>query len=102
MITGRFSGAGTTTVRVRSGQGSTTEIPVNLNESTATRPAIALAWARMKLSTLAAAAPENRDSTRSIRQLALEYGLLSEYTAFVLVDSRSPPAHRQHPTRRGG
>ena len=54
------------------------------------RPAIAQVWARMKIMELADRSLWSNDKaelTDRIRRLALRYGLMSKFTAFVAVDS---------------
>jgi len=50
---------------------------------------IACVWARKKIETLAnqATYDNNPDLPEEIKQVALEYGLMSAYTAFIAVDS---------------
>jgi Ca-activated chloride channel family protein len=66
------------------------EIPVNLDQQVAAETkALPAVWARMKIADLAdeAAWNPNADLAGQVRQVALEYGLMSSYTAFVAVDS---------------
>jgi Ca-activated chloride channel family protein len=95
VVTGRFASDAPTTVRVtgRAGGASRTiAIPVAATP-TADHPALASVWARMKIAdledraTLAAADDEADDVQPQITQVALNYGLMSAYTAFVAVDS---------------
>ncbi|KPK45100.1 MAG: hypothetical protein AMJ65_00870, partial [Phycisphaerae bacterium SG8_4] len=55
----------------------------------ATHPGVACVWARKKIETLGnqAVYDSNPDLAGEIKQVALEYGLMSSYTAFVAVDS---------------
>jgi Ca-activated chloride channel family protein len=64
-------------------------IPVNFQDSGAVHPGIACVWARKKIETLANQAiyDTNPDLPGEIKQVALEYGLMSAYTAFIAVDS---------------
>ena len=64
-------------------------IPVNLNDSASTHSGIACVWARKRIETLAnqATYDNNSDLPGQIKQVALEYGLMSAYTAFIAVDS---------------
>ena len=55
-----------------------------------THPALAAVWARAKIAEIsdqAIFAPDGADHVGQIRTVALEYGLMSNYTAFVAVDS---------------
>jgi Ca-activated chloride channel homolog len=97
VITGRFTGQKNTTIRITANSGSYEQelvIPVNLGESSATHPGIACVWARKQIETLANRAVYDSDSelTDRIKQVALEYGLMSAYTAFVAVDSSQQTA----------
>ncbi len=92
ILTGRFKGRRSTTIRVSGKIGDLTQeiaIGVNLDDSAVTHPGIACVWARKKIETLAnqATHDNNPDLRREIKQVALEYGLMSAYTAFIAVDS---------------
>lgn len=92
IITGRFSGQGSTVIRVAGKVGDRTEeiaIPVDLDDSAATHQGIACVWARKRIENLAnqATYDSNPDLPGEIKQVALEYGLMSAYTAFIAVDS---------------
>lgn len=92
IVTGRFQGDGSTTMRVNGKVGDLTqemEIPVDLGNAADTHPGIACVWARKKIETLGnqAVYANNPDLPGEIRQVALEYGLMSSYTAFIAVDS---------------
>jgi Ca-activated chloride channel family protein len=92
ILTGRFEGTGSTTVRVRGSVGDESReiaLPVNLDDLPATHKGIAPVWARMKIADLADRATYDRLSElpEQVKQVALEYGLMSAYTAFVAVDS---------------
>jgi Ca-activated chloride channel family protein len=92
ILTGRFKGQRKTTIHVSGKVGDLTQeiaIPVNLNDSASTHPGIACVWARKRIETLAnhAAYDNNPNLPGQIRQVALEYSLMSAYTAFIAVDS---------------
>jgi len=92
IVTGRFKGGRSTTIRVSGCVGDLTQeidIPVDLADSSATHPGVACVWARKKIETLGnqAVYDSNPDLAGEIRQVALEYGLMSSYTAFIAVDS---------------
>jgi len=92
ILTGRFKGNSKTTIRVTGKVGDLTQeiaIPVNFDDSAAAHKGIACVWARKKIETLANQAnyDNNRDLPDEIKQVALEYGLMSAYTAFIAVDS---------------
>lgn len=94
ILTGRFDGdpSGATIVRVtgRAG-GRDVEIPlsVDLDDSVTTHSALANVWARMKIADLADSMNTGpyAEQDLQITQLALDYGLMSAYTAFIAVDS---------------
>ncbi|MHC4433095.1 MAG: VWA domain-containing protein, partial [Planctomycetota bacterium] len=92
IVTGRFKGGRSTTIRVSGSVGDLTQeidIPVDLADSSATHPGVACVWARKKIETLGnlATYDSNPDLPGEIKQVALEYGLMSSYTAFIAVDS---------------
>ena len=92
ILTGRFKGQRSTTIRVSGKVGDLTQeiaIGVNLDDSAVTHPGIACVWARKKIETLAnqTTHDNNPDLPQEIKQVALEYGLMSAYTAFIAVDS---------------
>ncbi len=92
VLTGRFTGQGDTRIRVSGKVGDLTEeinVPVNFQDSGAVHPGIACVWARKKIEALANQAiyDTNPDLPGQIKQVALEYGLMSGYTAFIAVDS---------------
>jgi Ca-activated chloride channel homolog len=95
ILTGRFEGAGHATVRVRGTIGGKTVeflIPADLSKPTAAHPALPNVWARLKLTDLMdeyASAPTPELGER-VKQLALDYGLVSPFTAFVAVDATRP------------
>jgi Ca-activated chloride channel family protein len=96
LITGRYTGTAHGPVRVAGRAGRErirTEIPVVREELTETplaaRSSIASIWARRKIEELSDKAT-SEDGPRlqaSIRRTALDFGLLSSYTAFIAVDS---------------
>ena len=92
ILTGRFEGEGRTEVRVRGSVGDETRdlvIPVDLDDPAASHEGIAVVWARSKIADLYNEAAYNSDPDlpEKIKRVALEYGLMSAYTAFVAVDS---------------
>lgn len=91
VITGRYRGTGATTVRVTGSAGGETHVvtvPVDA-AADAERPALANVWARMKIADLEDRATVGgaAESAPQITQVALNYGLMSAYTAFIAVDS---------------
>jgi Ca-activated chloride channel family protein len=96
LISGRFDGALPAAIRVlgRAG-GRPHEIAVGLDRAVAgDRPALANLWARMRIADLEDRATGSADPeiAGEIQHVALEYGLLSAYTAFVAVDASSRTA----------
>jgi len=92
ILTGRFQGQRKTTIRISGKVGNLTQeiaIPVNLDDSASTHSGIACVWARKRIETLANKAVYDNDSNLpgQIKQVALEYSLMSVYTAFIAVDS---------------
>ncbi len=94
ILTGRFKGQGTARIRVQ-GQVAdgrrSYELTAPLNDSAASRDGLAEVWARARIADL-----HNRAIGKSgakvegqIKKVALKYGLMSAYTAFVAVDSMS-------------
>jgi Ca-activated chloride channel family protein len=91
ILTGRFQGE-PGTVRVTGQVGvRRIELPVVVEpaDSIATHNGLPSVWARSKITDLSAEAIYQRDAAVSdrIRQVALDYGLMSSFTAFVAVDS---------------
>jgi Ca-activated chloride channel family protein len=97
VITGRFAGRGQTQLRVKGlvgGEARELSIPVNLDDTTVAHAGIPSVWARMKIASLAEEGlwDQARDVAGGIKQVALDYGLMSQFTAFVAVDSSSKTA----------
>jgi Ca-activated chloride channel family protein len=92
VVTGRFKGEFPPAIRV-TGQagGETTALPVTFaaREQTASHAGLPSVWARMKLAQLAdQSLLEPRDDwQRQTKQVALDFNLMSAFTAFVAVDS---------------
>jgi len=98
MITGRFKGEAPARVRIsgRAGEkGFEAAIAVDPNEPGTRHAALPAVWARTKIAGLHDAligSGDSREIIDEIRTLSLRYGLLSEFTAFVAVDSLSRTA----------
>src|SRR4051794_3441345 len=95
IITGRFTGQAPETIRIHGKVGGTPqEIVVKSNASESNeKNALPAVWARAKIADLSDGALDSpqdaadKDLPKQIRQVALEYGLMSAFTAFVAVDS---------------
>ena len=92
ILTGRFSGELPRTIEIRghiAGKPITFAVPVD--NQCITNPALAAIWARHKIADLSDQtfyAPESvLQCEQQIKQTALEYGLMSQFTAFLAVDS---------------
>jgi Ca-activated chloride channel family protein len=92
VVTGRLKGEVGERIAVHGrvgGERRRFEVPVR-TDGEQERPAIAQVWARMKIMELADRSLWSSDKaelTDRIRRLALKYGLMSKFTAFVAVDS---------------
>lgn len=92
ILTGRFQGEAGAPIRV-SGQvgGERVEfaVPLEADAPPAAHPGLPSVWARMKIADLAdeSTYAPNAELPGQIKQVALDYGLLSAFTAFVAVDS---------------
>jgi len=98
MITGRFKGEAPARVRISGRAGEKrfeAAIAVDPNEPGTRHAALPAVWARTKIAGLHDAligSGDSREIIDEIRTLSLRYGLLSEFTAFVAVDSLSRTA----------
>jgi Ca-activated chloride channel family protein len=91
ILTGRFAGNADTTIRVNGKvveQPMQVDIPATLTQA-ATYKGLPSIWARMKIASLAdqSTCAPNAKLAGQIKQVALDYGLMSAFTAFVAVDS---------------
>jgi Ca-activated chloride channel family protein len=96
VLTGRFTGQKGTAIRIAGRVGQydrEIRIPVKF-DNRATHPGIACVWARKRIEDLATQATYNASSClpAEIKQVALQHGLMSAYTAFVAVDSTQTTA----------
>lgn len=96
IITGRYQGEASTAVRVTgkaAGQEMDFRVPID-RETTAAHRALPSIWARQKITDLSdeSAYKRNPELPDQIKQVALDYGLMSAFTAFVAVDSSQPTA----------
>jgi len=92
ILTGLLRGGQDTVIRVRGktgGEQITLQIPVQITGGTATHKGLPSVWARMKIADLAEQSvyEANPELADQIKQVALDYSLMSAFTAFVAVDS---------------
>ncbi|MCL4178838.1 MAG: VWA domain-containing protein [Verrucomicrobia bacterium] len=90
VLTGRFEGRALTRVRVLGdAAGQRMEWTVAAAEGAEEHRGLPSVWARLKIADLSdqALLDRNGEWASEIKQVALDYGLISEYTAFVAVDS---------------
>jgi len=98
-LVGRFEGSGRKMIRVSGRVGSERvqlELPVELAAENEAGGAFPVLWARSKLGDLY----DRLDpfNAGAIKRLALDYGLISDYTAFVAVDASDRTAGRSGTT----
>jgi len=92
ILTGRYSGSGPAEIRIH-GESASEETAVSLHADldspSSSHKGLPSVWARMKIADLAARAIGKGAGglAGEIKKVALEYSLMSEYTAFVAVDS---------------
>jgi Ca-activated chloride channel family protein len=92
IVTGRFKGDGDSAITISGKAGGKAEvitIDVDLDDPSSKHEGIACVWARKKIESLATMKTydNNPQIPLAIRDTALEYGLMSAYTAFLAVDS---------------
>jgi Ca-activated chloride channel family protein len=92
VLTGRYSGTGKAEITVNGSVGGRAErivLTADLDDAGAGQPGLPFVWARMKITDLSArlVAEEDTGLAEQIKRVALDYGLMSAYTAFVAVDS---------------
>jgi Ca-activated chloride channel family protein len=97
VLTGRYDGQLPQSIVLNSkvaGRTQRVEVPVQQDAAQTDARALPAIWARMKIEDLADQAAEDggENLPGQIRQLALEYNLMSPYTAFVAVDSMTQTA----------
>ena len=96
ILTGRFQGEATAPIRVTgkvANERLDFTVPVD-QETTAAHKALPSVWARMKIADLSdeSTYAPNPELPDQIKQVALDYGLMSAFTAFVAVDSSQQTA----------
>jgi Ca-activated chloride channel family protein len=94
ILTGRFAGTQDTTIHVNgmaADQPLQVPVPANISNVTATHSALPTVWARMKIAALSSQSVYEPDNQlpEQLKQVALDYSLMSPFTAFVVVDSTS-------------
>jgi len=92
ILTGRFEGELPASITLRgtlAGRVQRIEIPIRQADAKIDAKALPAVWARMKIAELVKQAmyTEGLDLPGQVRQLAMEYNLMSPYTSFVAVDS---------------
>lgn len=97
ILTGRFEGDLPKSVALHAkvaGLPQQIKIPVTLVTTSVDPKALPAVWARMKIADLADRASHDSgvDLPNQIRQIAMEYNLMSSYTAFMAVDSMTRTA----------
>ena len=102
VLTGRFSGSSNEPIRVKgNAAGTSIELTMPSSRESAERPAaLPNIWATMKIAELAEQAtyaPSLRLPAQ-IRQVALDYGLMSYFTAFIAVDASARTAGEEATT----
>jgi Ca-activated chloride channel family protein len=88
IVTGRYSGPASGTIRIRGKQGGraySRELRVNLPEAMNENPAVPLVWARHSVDALSSDPQQNREL---ITQLGLRYGLMTEFTSYYAVENK--------------
>ncbi len=91
-ITGRFHGQGKPQIKIKGKVGiesNETNVTADLDDASAIHQGISAIWARNKIADMydRTAWEPNNQLPQQIKQLALEHGLMSAYTAFVAVDA---------------
>ncbi len=90
VVTGRFDGEPTGTIRITGEAGGADQtLLVDAAASKGEHPALASVWARTRIADISdrGAYETGLDVAGEIRQIALAHGLISQFTAFVAVDS---------------
>jgi Ca-activated chloride channel homolog len=90
VLTGRFKGTGTIGISGNAGNAPVQfQIPANPSDGAAAIPALPSVWARLKIAELSERSTYAPDAELpyAIKQVALDYGLMSPFTSFVAVDA---------------
>ena len=96
VLTGRFDGTGKSEIRIRAGEPAhmpDITLPVDLDSPPAHK-GLASVWARTKIADLSDSLITTHDKAlaEEIKKVALDFELMSAYTAFVAVDSSTKTA----------
>ena len=97
VLTGRFSGELPSEISIRGRiAGKPVVMMVPADKSKQDNPALAAVWARHRITDMSdrtsADAGEARDIEQEVKTTAIEYGLMSAFTAFIAVDSSAQTA----------
>jgi len=95
IVTGRYSGIPSGRIRVTGNVGDRiSEVVINPHEDRGAHEGLAAVWARTKIADMVDRSmwQQTGDIATQIKQLALDYSLMSQFTAFVAVDSLSQTA----------
>ena len=95
IVTGRYSGIPSGRIRVTGSVGDRiSEVVINPHEDRGAHEGLAAVWARTKIADMVDRSmwQQTGDIATQIKQLALDYSLMSQFTAFVAVDSLSQTA----------
>jgi Ca-activated chloride channel homolog len=92
IVTGRFQGSASTTIRVSgkvAGERMEFVVPADLHDTGATHAGLPSVWARMKIAGLAEQSlyEPSAELPDQVKRVALDYSLMSAFTAFVAVDA---------------
>jgi Ca-activated chloride channel homolog len=92
VLAGRFAGTQDTTIRINglaAGQPLQVSVPALVSDASAKHSGLPSVWARMKIAELADRSTYQPDAELpdEIKHVALDYGLMSPFTAFIAVDS---------------
>jgi Ca-activated chloride channel homolog len=92
ILTGRFNGHSDTVIRIAgnaAGEQVRLQVPASRAGADTTHKGLPSVWARMKIAELAdrATYEESENFPEEIKRVALDYALMSAFTAFVAVDS---------------
>lgn len=95
VVTGRYTGSMADVALSGSVAGEARRVPLDAHVDNSAHPGIPTVWARRKVASvvdaaLVSGATDTASFRRQVQELALEHGLLSDFTAFVAVDSSRP------------